>query len=221
MNPRIYINLIIILIAGCRSTNSYENEEVLSLSETLPNVFESFHYSNYCLWVELELIDYFDTIPFVENNNSAKIAFEKIIEDKCKITHYAEFDGRLISLPDVIKKNSWMININDTRDMLYFDLTSTTTYNSLNDKFIGCNNLNFNQKYKISPIGFDSEEEESFKFRPEISRVSFNDSLTKGFYFLTVWKDGDFQQTGTSTLVLIEKERNNWVVKEIKYFRKN
>lgn len=222
MNPRIFINLIIIIIVGCRSNNSYENEEIQSLSETLPIVFESFHYSNYCLWIESELIDYFDTIPDIENNYSAKLAFKKIIEEKCNISHYAEFDGKLISLPEAIEKNDWTINVHDTRDIVYFDLTNTTNYKHLNEKFIGLNKLNFNQKYKIVPLEFEgSEAEEVFKFRPEISRVSFNESLTQGFYFLTIWKDGDFQQTGTITLILIEKEGKNWVVKEIKYYREN
>ncbi|WP_194778633.1 hypothetical protein [Pararhodonellum marinum] len=78
-----------------------------------------------------------------------------------------------------------------------------------------------NEKFKIEPIDFkENYTSENFKFRPEISRVSFNDSFTLGFYYITIWKDGGFQKTGTSTLVLIEKEKSNWRVKEIKYYRK-
>lgn len=222
LRPRIFIILKMILLFSCKGNYIYENEEITSLSKTLPEVFESFYYSNYCKWVEDDLSSFYDTIPFNDDDNSSELVFKKLVEKECSIGHIAEFDGNLISLPEVINQNDWLINIYDTSDIVYFDLTTTKNFATLKSRCIGFNNLYLNEKYKIEPIDFkENYTNKNFKLRPEISRVSFNDSLTQGFYYITIWKDGGFQKTGTSTLVLIEKERNNWVVKEIKYFRKN
>lgn len=221
MIPRILIILKMILLLSCKGNYVYENEEITSLSNTLPEVFESFYFSNYCKWVEDELSAFYDTIPLNEDDSLSELIFKELVENKCSIIHIVEFDGYLISLPEVVEKNDWLINIHDTNDFIYFDLTTTKNFAILNSRFIGFNSLNLNEKYKIESLDFEENYfNEKFKFRPEISRVSFNDNFTLGFYYITIWKDGGFQKTGTSTLVLIEKEESNWRVKEIKYYRK-
>ncbi|MFC2186594.1 hypothetical protein ACFCT7_04680 [Fulvivirgaceae bacterium LMO-SS25] len=221
MSLRISVILITIFIICCKSNNEYEKEEIISLSKTLPEVFESFYYSNYCLWVENELSVFFDTIPSNRNNQSAELTFKELVKEKCDLTHFVEFDGYLISLPEAIKENNWTINPSDTKDLTYLRLTSTPYFKSLEKKFIGLENLSFHHKYQIIPVGLEVPElEKGFKFRLEVSRVSFNELGTQGFYFLTIWKGGEFQLTGTITLVLIEKEKHKWVVKEIKYHRR-
>lgn len=219
MKPNFLILFMVALLISCN--NNYENEELTSLSETLPEIFESFYYSNYCMWAKHELSSFYDTIPFQERDNSSDLIFEKLVEKKCSIDHIAQFDGYLLSLPEVIRQNDWLINIYDTRDIVYFDLTTTKNFASLKSKFIGFNSLSLNEKYKIEPLDLEENyPNENFKFRPEISRVSFNETFTEGFYYITIWKDGGFQKTGTSTLVLIEKSKGNWRIKEIKYYRK-
>ncbi|WP_194778634.1 hypothetical protein [Pararhodonellum marinum] len=100
-----------ILLLSCKGNYVYENEEITSLSKTLPEVFESFYYSNHCKWVEDDLSNFYDTIPFNVDDNLSELIFKELVEKKCNIVHIAEFDGDLISLPEVIKQNDWLINI--------------------------------------------------------------------------------------------------------------
>lgn len=112
-----------------------------------------------------------------------------------------------------------MIDIQDTRDVFYFNLVQQPDFIDLAQRSVTLKDFKLDEKYKIVPLDFKPEEEAYFDFRFEISRIAFDESLNNGFYYVAIWASNAYNFTGNLSLVLIEKEKDSWRIKEIKYHR--
>lgn len=207
-------NIIWILILWATSIVQGQNDvsnELAAINDVLPEILQQERTSN-------PYIDcYIPETSTNSDNSESDFHFGYNKNELDSLAFLVYINDTLIALPEVIRRNKWIYK-NDAFKSVYLDLVRQKSFKSLNQQIVDSELIVNTWRYDGTTDDWQTWEDGVYLVKLKLSRVSFNNDRTLGFFYIEIL---DCWDNGYSSLILIAKKRfnNRWNLIDGTYYR--